>query len=159
CAREALAPLGIELPLDPTEADVEAQLQAITRELGARSPLDLVDLRNNEEPEPAAVLRILRSIGPAAFLTQPRLLPLVAAQMVLLTMRHGLTEDSVSGFIFQGMSLCAREHFDLGYEFGRLAEIVVEKHQFKSHTQDLASLGECFIFHWKRPISDSIQKM
>jgi predicted ATPase/GAF domain-containing protein len=159
CAREVLAPLGIELPLAPTEADIAAQFQTVTRELGGRSPLDLVDLPDGKEAEPAGILHILHSIAMSAFLTQPPLLPVVVAQMVLLTLRHGLVEDSVGGFIYYGMTLCAREHFDLGYDFGRLAEILVEKRQFLSQAQDLAALGGGYLFHWKRPVRDSIQKM
>lgn len=158
-ARQVLAPLGIDLPVEPTEADVNAQMQAVARELGERSPLDLVELPVGHEAEAAATLHILHSIALSAFLTKPALLPVIVGHMILLTLRHGVVEDSVGGFIYYGMSLCAREQFDLGYEYGVLAENLVEKHQFLSQAQDLAVLGACFIFHWKRPVSASIQKM
>jgi GAF domain-containing protein len=157
-AREVLAPLGVVLPMEPTEEDVQANLQAVTAELGGRSPLDLADHPGCSAAEPAAILHILHSIALSAFMI-PRLLPVIGAQMVLLSLRHGLVEESVSAFIFHGVTLCGRDQFDLGYEYGLLAELLVEKRQFHSQTQHLAGFGGCFIFHWKRPVSNGAQPM
>lgn len=158
-AREILKSLGSELSADPTEADIEAQFQAVAREMGQRAPRELAELPIMSEPGPAAVLRVLNSIFMPAFLAQPMLSPLVAAQMVLHTLRHGLAEESVHGFTFYGMSLCGREQLVLGNDFGRLVEILLEKHQRKSQMPDLAVLGGFYIFHWQRPVRESIQRM
>jgi predicted ATPase/GAF domain-containing protein len=158
-AREILKPLGIELPVDPTEADIEAQFEAVAHEMGTRLPRDLAELPDMKESEPAAALRMLNSVTLAAFLTERRLSIVIAAQMVLLSLRHGLAEESIHGFIFYGMSLCGRDRVTLGNEFGRLAEILVERSQRKSQMPDLAVLGGCYIFHWQRHLRESIQKM
>ncbi len=158
-AREIYEPLGIDLPANPTEEDLATQFEAVTRELAGRPPRVLADLPNMTATEPAAAMRLLYSLFMSAFLAQPNLAPLVATQMVLLSMRHGLSEESGPGFIFYAMALCGRGQVVLGYEFGQVAEILVERHQRKAQMPDLAVLGGFYVFHWQRPVRESIEKM
>ncbi|XXT20077.1 AAA family ATPase [Sorangium sp. So ce429] len=158
-AREILGPLGIELPAKPTEEDIEAQFEAVSREMGGQSPRDLVDLPRMKSPEAAAALGVLNSIFVPVFLTQPMLSPITAAQMILLTLRHGLAEESSSGFLFYGIALCARDRLALGIEFACVAESLVERNQIKFQMPDLAVLGTAYVFHFRRPLRDSVQKM
>jgi predicted ATPase/GAF domain-containing protein len=157
-ARAILEPLGLPLPRSPGEGDLPSLLGEITRQVTGRRPQELAELPEMRDPEALAALRILTSVGPAAFLTEPFLVPVIAAQMVLLSLRHGLAEDSVRGFVLHGMSLCAGGDLAGGNDFGRLAEILVERHQRKSQMPDLASLGYNFIFHWQRPLREGVQK-
>ncbi|WP_437675651.1 AAA family ATPase [Sorangium sp. So ce131] len=158
-AREILEPLGVALPVEPAEADVEAAFLEVEREMGPRRPRDLLDLADIDDAEPKAALHILSSLRAPTYLTQPLLAPLVAAEMVLLSLRHGLSDDSINGFIFYGMALCGRDRLDLGYEFGCLAESLVEKRRSKALVPDVAVLGNAYIFHWQRPMRDVVPKM
>lgn len=158
-AREILGRLNVVLPEKPTKQDTDAQIEVVAHELGERSPRDLADLPEMTDPIALAAIRVLNSIFNTSNIAQPELAPLVAAQMVFLSIRHGLAEDSVHGFIFYGMWLCGRGEFSLGNDYGELAELLVERHQRKSQMPDLAVLGSFYIFHWRRPMRDFIQKM
>lgn len=158
-AREILLTLGIELPTDPVEADVDAAFARVTRELAGKSPADLAMLPAMADPSAEAALRLLHSIFVPAVLTEPTLYPVVAAHMVLVSLRHGLGEYSVNGFIYYGMALCGRGHLASGNAFGQLAEQLVERHQTKSHMPDLGALGGFYIFHWKRPVRATVAAM
>ncbi len=158
-AREVVEPLGIKLEVDPTDEDVEAWFGMVAKELGSRAPIALAELPEMKNEEQAAVMRVLHSIYLPIFLMRPKLGPLVAAQMVLLTIRHGLCENSVHGFLFYGMSLCSLHHWIEGNEFGRAAEVLVERHQRKAEMPDLATAGWGYIFHFQRPMRDAIPVM
>lgn len=158
-AREILPALGVDLPLDPTDADVDARFDAVAREMGDRSPSDLAKAPDMIAPEPIAAMRLLNSLFMSTFLAQPRLSIVISAEMVLLSLRHGLAEESGHGFIFYGMSLCGRGHLSQGNEYGVLAELLVEARQRKGQIPDLAVLGSFYIFHWQRPVRQFTQRM
>lgn len=158
-AREILDQLGIRLPESPTEADVTSMYATIDRAMGSRSPRELVDLPPMDNAQSAAALRMLFSIFIPVLLSAPPLLPLIGAHMVLLTLESGLADESIHGFLLHGWNLCGREEVVLGNEFGRLAEALVDKLQAKSRLPDVVSLGGAYVFHWQRPLRDSIQAM
>ncbi len=158
-AREILPTLGVDLPEEPSEAYIEALFDSVTQAMGTRSPRDLAGSPDMTKPEPMAALRLLNSLFVPAFLAQPRLALLIATQMVLLSLRHGLAEDSVDAFIFYGMTLSGRDEHGLANEFGAAAELLVEAKQLKGKLPNLAVLGGFFIFHWQRPLRESMQKM
>ena len=158
-ARGILERLSVVLPEKPTEQDIDTQFAIVARELGERSPRDLADLPEMTDPIALAAIRVLNSIYITSNMAEPALAPLVAAQMVLLSIRHGLAEDSVHGFIFYGIWLCGRGDLAQGNDYGEVAEFLVERHQRKSQMPDLAVLGSFYIFHWRRPVRGFIQKM
>lgn len=158
-AREILPELAIDLPLDPGEADIEAMFASVAHEMGSRTPQDLADAPEMTEPEAIAAIRVLGSLFGPSLLAQPRLSCVIAAQMVILSLRHGLTEEAVDGFIYYGMTLCGRGQLALGNEFGTLAELLTERQQRESHIPSLTALGWFYIFHWRRPVHLAVQKM
>lgn len=158
-SRGLLGELGVELPLEPTVEDVDAMLATVRRELGTRRIEELAEAGPMTDVQALGAMGLLVSTIPPARLALPALFDLVAAQMVRLTLRHGLAEESIQGLLCYGMALCARAQIELGYELGCLAELLVERRQLRSQMADLAVLGGCYIFHWKRPNRDSIEKM
>lgn len=158
-AREMLLALGVDLPHEPTETDLDALCAAVAREMGTRSPRDLAECPAMTRPEPRAAIGLLASIYPSAVMAQPRLAPLIPAQMVLLMLHHGLAEDAVDGFVFYGVVLCGRGDLALGNEFGALAELLTERQQRQSHLPKLAVFGWFYIFHWQRSIRQAIPQL
>ncbi|MEM9457851.1 MAG: AAA family ATPase [Myxococcota bacterium] len=158
-ARSILQPLDIDLPDEPTTEHVDARLASVTQALGDRSPRELAQLPAMTDGQAQATIKLCNSILTPAFLAQPLTYLIVTAEMVLLTLRHGLAPDSARAFVFLGMSLCARGELDLGYEFGCLAELLVERDQLSDQRPNLAVVGGCYVFHWRRPCRDSIRPM
>lgn len=155
-AREMLGLLGVELPIDPTEEDIDRRLSEVEHELGGRKARELAELPELTASEPAAALRVLDSMYIVAYLCQPKLAFFVSAEMVSLSLRHGFVEQTISGYLAHGMSLCTRGIYELGNEFGRAAEILMDRHQYKSPVPNLAAFGRCYIFHWRRPNREAI---
>lgn len=158
-AREILPALGIELPHEPTEADVDALCDTVVREMGTLSTRELAERPGMTRSEPMATMRLLASIYPPSVIAQPVLSRVISAQMVLLMLREGLAEESVDGFLYYGMMLCGRGDLAQGNEFGALAELLAERQPRKSHLPKLAVMGWFYVFHWQQPIHQAIEEL
>jgi predicted ATPase/GAF domain-containing protein len=158
-ARELLGSFGVVLPAEPTTSDIEALFCAVDEELGGRQPQSLADLPAMTNVESLAALRVLSTIFAAAFLAQPMTSVLIAAHAVRLTLRHGLAEESARAFILYGMALCGSGQPARGYEYGCLAESLIEKRKLDAQIPFMAVAGFCYVLHWQRPLRGSIPRM
>ncbi|MBD2302910.1 ATP-binding sensor histidine kinase [Nostoc sp. FACHB-190] len=150
--REALNLLGIDFP---EQCDVETmnnQHQKLKIILGDRPIATLADLPLLNELYQSAAMRILAGLFASVYLAKPELLPLKIFTMVKICIQYGNSPQAAIAYSFYGLFLCATGEIARGYEFGKLATIVLEKLQAKELTSKVNFTFALFIKHWQDSI-------
>ncbi len=152
-ALQVLQKLGINFPENPTQSDVQLELDAIAFLLSQKPIEDLIYLSEMSEPGRLAAMRILSSTIIAALIAAPDLVPLLVSQQVMLSIRYGNTSISPFAYANFGFVLCGiAGNIELGYEFGQLAlGQLSQPHAWPFKAKTLLFVN-IFIIHWKEHI-------
>ncbi|WP_204154194.1 PAS domain S-box protein [Leptolyngbya sp. CCY15150] len=125
---EVLKLLGVVLPENPSELDVQGGLQSTAALLAEREIEDLINLPKMTAPEPLAAMSILANIGSAAFIVSPALFMLITCKTVNLSINYGNAIWSPLYYAAYGFVLCGVvQDIELGYKFGQLALSLAER--------------------------------
>ncbi len=157
-AREVLEQLGVSLPAQPTQADVQQALEKTQKLLNDRPIESLLELPQMTAPEPKAAMRIISSIISAAYQVAPALLPLLSFVQVELSVQYGNAAESTYGYGQYGMMLVALlKDIDAGYRFGQLGIDLLQR-------IDASKLAAKTIFgfnnalrHWQEPAKNTLK--
>ncbi|WP_437893687.1 AAA family ATPase [Sorangium sp. So ce124] len=111
----------IDLPLHPTDAQVEEETEGLWQALGDRAIEDLIHLPPMEHPECKVVMAVLQAVaGPAIFVDQD-LHYLIVLRQVKLGLRHGNAESSAHAYAaFARMFGPRFGRYKEAYKFGKL---------------------------------------
>jgi predicted ATPase/signal transduction histidine kinase len=120
--RDALAQLGIELPMTPDEVITKKALQAIETQLEGRQIEDLLDLPLMSDVQMQVTMALLADLGAPIFMNMPQLMPIVSSKMVDLSLQFGNTPISALGYVNHSLVLNSfLLELNKGYSFGKLA--------------------------------------
>ncbi|MFB2920172.1 trifunctional serine/threonine-protein kinase/ATP-binding protein/sensor histidine kinase, partial [Aerosakkonema funiforme] len=126
--RAALSQLGVDFPSTADEAQIAKVLEELASLEGSKNPSALVNLPKMSDRTAIAAMQILGMLYAPVLLGMPGLLPLLSATMVKLSLSFGNAPASTVGYALHGMVLCAFfGEVKTGYEFGRLALLLLEK--------------------------------
>ncbi|MDC0677609.1 AAA family ATPase [Sorangium atrum] len=111
----------IDLPLHPTDAQVEEETEGLWQALGDRAIEDLIHLPPMEHPECKVVMAVLQAVaGPAIFVDQD-LHYLIVLRQVKLGLRHGNAESSAHAYAAFARLFGPRfGRYKEAYKFGKL---------------------------------------
>ncbi|EEF27627.1 conserved hypothetical protein, partial [Ricinus communis] len=153
---ECLLRYGVDIPLRPTYERVEAEHARIFDALRQRPIASLIDLPTMQDPEVEAILHVLMTMfGPSIFVDS-NLASVILCQMVLLNMRHGNSPGAAVAYGFFGTFLGKIfQRYSEGYEFGKLAENLIEKHGLVTHQARVYFSMEVSAL-WARPIKQAL---
>jgi PAS domain S-box-containing protein len=137
-ALEYLRHVGIEWPPHPTEQEARREYERTWSLLRGREIEELIDLPVMSDPEFAATLDVLeRCLNPALF-TDANLLSLLICGLVNLSLEHGHTGASCTGYVWLGSIAGPNfRNYKAGFRFGQLGYDLVEQRElerFKAHT-------------------------
>ncbi|MEA5602192.1 AAA family ATPase [Nostoc sp. UHCC 0252] len=130
--RELLAQLGVTLPESVTPPDIQQSVVNTLSTLADRSIQGLVDLPLMDDPKALVALRIMASITPAIHQAAPYLFPIIACEEVNVSLKYGNAPLSAPGYADFGIVLNTCNQLESGYEFGKLALMLVDRLQAKS---------------------------
>ena len=148
---------NINLPQQPLPSDFDKALLETQSNLKNRSIADLLHLPQMEDPYQLAAMRILASVAPAAYISFPTLLPLIAMKMVNLSVEFGNASSSAFGYAIYGFILCGMVNdIESGTQFGKLALNLVEKFNSKDIESKVLLLVGHFIKHWRESVHKSL---
>ncbi|MBD2537065.1 serine/threonine protein kinase, partial [Nostoc flagelliforme FACHB-838] len=154
---EALKLLGIDLIENPSQADVQRELESTAALLAQREIEDLINLPKMTAPEPLAAIYILTNIGGAAHMVSPALMILIACKMVSLSIEYGNAIWSPHNYAAYGLVLCGFvQNIELGYKFGKLALGLAERLNTKEGNAKALVLSSTHIMHWKVHLRNTI---
>jgi len=150
---------GIDLPVHPTQEQVQTEYDTVWETLDMRPIESLIDLPLMTDPEMQAAMQVLSVVGPPAYLTDFRLCCFQACCMVKVGMQHGTSGASALAFGYFGSFLGPIFHrYTDGYRFAKLACDLVQKHAFIAYQARIYhTMGT--VTPWTQPISSAIDLM
>lgn len=156
-----LSLLGIDLPPQPTQANIFQALQATATALAERGhPSELVHLPRMTDPQSLAALRILASMFGAAYNGFPELLPLLITKQVNVSLESGNAPLSAFAYVSYGFTLCAfAGELDTGYQFGELALRLIDHLHAKELQARVSGIFNNCIRHWKAPLKETFPSL
>jgi serine phosphatase RsbU (regulator of sigma subunit) len=140
---EILKKLGLDLPTTPGKLQVEMSLLKTKFMLAGKSFDDLAQLPPMTDPYKTAIMRIATKANTALATIYPDLYPILANEMIRLTVQHGSGPVSNTAYLNYGMLLGSRGDMESGYQFGLLALRLLEQTQ-----NDPAGVSTRFAFNW-----------
>jgi PAS domain S-box-containing protein len=154
---EALKLLGIDLIENPSQADIQRELESTATLLAKREIKDLVNSPEMTAPESLAAMSILSNIGSAAFITLPALWILITFKTVNLSINYGNAIWSSLYYACYGFVLCGVvQDIELGYEFGKLALSLAERLNTKKGNTKTLMFSSVHIMHCKVHLRNTI---
>ncbi|MDF5716896.1 MAG: ATP-binding protein, partial [Rhizonema sp. NSF051] len=152
--------LGVEFPENPSQSDVERELEKTAANLADRRIEDLIDLPEMMEALPLAMMRILSSAMTFAYQSAPKLFPLILVQQINLSVQYGNAPLSAFGYVVYGFILCGVVgDIESGYQFGKLAQNLLSKFQNKEVTVKVLETFNQFIRPWKEHIRETLKPL
>ncbi|BAY50361.1 serine/threonine protein kinase and signal transduction histidine kinase with GAF and PAS/PAC sensor (plasmid) [Scytonema sp. HK-05] len=146
---QALKLLGIDLIENPSQADIQRELESTATLLAQREIKDLINLPEMTAPEPLAAMSILASMRSVAFITLPPLWILITFKTVNLSINYGNAIWSSLFYAGYGFVLCGVvQDIEFGYEFGKLALGLAERLNARGNARTLM-FSNVHIMHWK----------
>ncbi|MCC5653205.1 AAA family ATPase [Nostoc sp. XA013] len=154
---EVLKLLGVVLPENPSELDVQGGLQSTAALLAQREIEDLINLPEMTAPEPLAAMSILLNMGAAAFIVSPALFMLITCKTVNLSINYGNAIWSPLYYTAYGFVLCGVvQDIELGYKFGQLALSLAEQLNTKKGKARALQLFSGNVMQWKVHLKETI---
>jgi histidine kinase len=117
----------------------------------------LLNLPEMQDPYQLATMQILKQIINPAFIVAPHLLQQIVLTMVNLSIHHGNSSMAAIGYVFYGMLLSGfMGDFDGGYQFGKLAEMILDKFPNIQLECIVRAPVNVMIRHWKEHIRKTL---
>lgn len=157
-ALAALRRLGQRFPPQPSRRHIVLGLLAARWALLGRRIESLADLPAMTDPYQLSRMRLMTSLGSAAYQALPALIPLAVARQLRLTVRYGQSEYAATVYAGYGMMLCGKlGDIETGYRFGRLAMRLGEQVGQPALYARVAAVFNGHIRHWKEPVRATAQ--
>ncbi len=151
--------LGVKFPEKPNIFHIVKGLFRTKLALAGKPIGDFDNLPEMTDPYVLAALRIASSIIPAAHFAVPKLIPLMAGRMLILSVKRGNTAESVDFYNIYGYMLCMLGDIDAGYRFSTLAVQLSERLNARERKARLLLVANLNIKHWKYHIRDTLQSL
>jgi PAS domain S-box-containing protein len=154
---KALELLDILLPEYPSQSDVMAVLEETKSLLAKKDIKNLVNLPESFDAKNLAIMRVSYYLFYPTYASSPSLFVLIVQVMLKLSIVYGTTPLSAHAFASYGIILCGLGDIDVGYKFGQLASILVDKFDAKKHKAAILFFVNCFIRHWKEHLKKTLK--
>ena len=157
-ALSVLKLLGIRFPKKPNKLDIIIALARTKIGLAGKRIEDLIDLPEMTDPDKIAAMRILSIMFSAAYFATPELFPLIVFKQVNLSVKYGNTSVSSYAYATYGLILSGEVVNDVnsGYQFGKVALLLVDKFKSKELKSRILFIFNYFIRHWHEHIRESL---
>ncbi|MGD2180046.1 trifunctional serine/threonine-protein kinase/ATP-binding protein/sensor histidine kinase [Lusitaniella coriacea] len=155
---EALSSLGVKIPKHPSNLTIFLELIKIKILQGQKPIEELSYLPKMQDSYKIKAINILKAISPVAFITKPKMYPLVIFKTVLLSLKYGNTPLSCSGYASLGLIYCAvLGDINKGYRYGELSLYLLDGFSTQETKSFLYAVFNMFIRHWKEPIQKNLE--
>jgi predicted ATPase/signal transduction histidine kinase len=129
-ALDYLRRVGVDWPAHPSDDEVRREYDRVWQQLGSRAIEDLADLRPTTDPEHRATMDVLTEVQVPALFSDEKLHSLVICRLVNMSLEHGNSDGSCTGYGWLGAILQPRfGNSTAGFRFGQVALDLVERHR------------------------------
>ncbi len=141
----------IDLPLHPTDAQIEEETESVWQALGDRAIEDLIHLPPMTHPEIKIAMGVLQAMAVPAFFVDPDLHYLVVLRMVKLSLRHGNAESSAYAYAAFARVLGPRfGRYQEAYLFGKLGYDLADRSDLLTTKSLVFTLFGQHVVFWTR---------
>ena len=145
-----LQTLGVELPVQPSQADVSRALADTQLALANLSIEELINLPPMQDASRLGATRILFNLCPAAYSVCPELMVLIVCKQIELALQYGNAPAHTHAYAMYGLILCCHmSEIEFGYQVGQLALSLVERLNAKEYTASTLFVASYFTLTWK----------
>ena len=161
-AGNALRDLNINIPRDPSNADIDAAMQETQIMLSGLQPdpaklfIALSNLPLMTDPEQLAAQRILLRMFSAALMAAPKQMILIILKIINLSLQCGNSPIAALAYAQYDMILCTLGDVESGYQFGNLALYLLGKYAAKELEAKIIFSVNIFGRHWKEHVKESL---
>jgi predicted ATPase len=156
---DILQQLGINLSSHPHKLDLFQELIKTKVALRKKSLEDLLNLPEMVLPEKVAALRILDLLQMPAYLFSQKLLVVLAAVGVRITLQHGNNPLAASFYAHYSMVLSSTGELDKSYQIGQIAMFLADRYQNLAITAKVKVIIPWFSQPWRQELRNSIPLM
>jgi predicted ATPase len=156
---EVLQQLGINLSSHPHKLALFQELIKTKIALRNKAPEDLLNLPEMVLPEQVAALKILDLLQMPAYLSSQKLLVVLAAVGVRVTLQHGNNPLAASFYAHYSMVLSSLGELDRSYQIGQVAMILADRYQNLAITAKVKVITPWFSQPWRQELRKSIPLM
>ena len=154
---EALALLGMVLPVELRLDEVWPEMDRVQATLGGRGLKELEELPRLSEPVKLAMSRILTRIGAPAHQTSLAVFIMVICRLVEISLRSGNSNYAAYGYVAYGGILAGvYNHVEAAYRFGRLALAISKRYQASALRTKILYVFGAYILHWREKVKDTM---
>jgi signal transduction histidine kinase len=153
----ALELLGVKLPKKPSQLNVILELLKAKQVLKNTSPQEMLHLPQMQDRTELAKMRIMATLAPALFFTNPNLFPIMLFRMTIISAQHGIASSSAYAFGSFGFVLCGvTGEVAKGIEFGELALRLIKEREFNEYQARALFVVRYFIDHWHKKMVTNV---
>jgi len=156
-ALPVLAMLGFKFPMKPSKMEIALGLQRVKLALLGKDIEQLAELPEMNDPKIMAAIRIMNSVGSAAYFVAPELTPLLIFTAIRLIIKHGNVPESAFLFAVYGMISCGvLGEIDEGYRLGQLALRLLHFSEVRELKAKTIHMVNAFTLHWKNSLRTTL---
>ncbi|MBI5249577.1 MAG: AAA family ATPase [Desulfomonile tiedjei] len=145
-----LGMLGVRIPENPSKLDIALALLKTKLLLIGKRIESLAKAPEMTDLKSLAAIRIMSSMGKAAYAAQPMMFPLLIANSVNLSVKFGNAPESALAYATYGMLLCGIVgDIDAGYRFGQMALSLLERFSTSGLKVNTLEIVHFFVKPWK----------
>ncbi len=157
---EALALLGKKLPRKPNKAQVLVGLLITELRMVNMTNEKVLNLPVMEDSKHEAAMRIMANIAPSAYWCEPNLIPMLAFEMIRMSIRHGISEVSAFCFSGYGIIMCGvLGAMRKGERYGDLGLELLKKFDSKQWITQIVDPVYALILHWNKHVKHSLKPL
>lgn len=156
---DVLKKFGISIPNRPRLLDVVSEYFKTLWKLRTYSIDDLYNLKIMDNSDSLAICRLLSVMISSAYVSRPDISPILSLKLVQMSIKYGNYPHSQIYPFFGLLHLIILNRADMCFEYGELGLKLSKKEEFSgSRTQNLL-MFYAFNYHWKRPITETIDSL
>ncbi|MFT5874584.1 MAG: histidine kinase [Clostridium sp.] len=152
--------MGIKLPLEPKQKDIEKSFANVKDAMEEMEVEDLLKLPPMSDLIKLATMEIMMSTLPATYKVAPMLTPILTCKMVEFSIKYGNAPFSAGAYVFYGMILCASTNdIENGYRIGRMSINLVESQDLNQFKAKVLEVDNYCIKHWKEHLKNTLSSL
>jgi class 3 adenylate cyclase len=145
-----MASLGVDLLVDPSEAEVGEMIAGMQALLAGHDPDAIRSLPRMDDPIHLAAMRLGGLVSvPFSFVSGNGFVGVVTS-LIRVTIEHGLAPESAFAFVLYSNILCGpMRQYESGYRLGALAMELVEQMNARAMLPRVTVSFETSVRHWR----------
>jgi predicted ATPase len=154
---EIMGKLGLKVPRHPHQLDIVKWLIKSKLAIGRKNFMDLGKIDLIKDRRVSSILTIADIAAGAAYIGEPKLLPILVFLMVFLSVKNGYNSSSIYSFAVYGLILCGvLGDIKRGYNFGKLSLELIDKYNAKNVAGRTKFINFAFCSHWLEPVKSTL---